>query len=141
MLNNRDDVLVGGTDWDDHNKNLMSVLQRLEIHNITLRKEKCEFGKSRIEFHGHLFTERGVKPSPSKVEAVCKCEPPKSKEELISFVQMMTYLSRYISNFSRRCEPLRRLTRKDEKFMWNPEQQLTFEDLEEAIPTASILIP
>ena len=141
MLNNRDDILVGGTNWDDHNANLTTLLQRLELHNITLRKEKCEFGKTSIEFHGHLFTENGLKPSPNKVKAVSECKPPKSKEELVSFLQIMAYLSRYISNFSNRSEPLRKITRKGQKFAWSQEQQLAFEDLKKAITSAPVLIP
>ena len=141
VLNNRDDIMVGGIDWEDHNKNLETLLQRLEIHNITLRKEKCEFGRSEIEFHGHLFTKDGLKPSPNKVKAVQDCKPPKSKEELVSFVQMLAYLSRYISNFSRRCEPLRRITKSNQKFVWTQEQQTAFDDLKKAIITAPVLIP
>ena len=141
VLNNRDDILVGGTNWDDHNANLTALLQRLEMHNITLRKEKCEFGKTSIEFHGHLFTENGLKPSPNKVKAVSECKPPKSREELVSFLQMMAYLSRYICNFSSRSKPLRKITRKGQKFAWSQEQQLAFEDLKKAITTAPVLIP
>ena len=70
VLNNRDDILIGGLDEEDHNKNLAAVLKRLEAHNLTLRREKCEFGKTDIEFHGHLFTSEGLKPSPNKVKAV-----------------------------------------------------------------------
>jgi hypothetical protein len=39
VLNNRDDIMIGGLDWKDHNKNLQAVLQRIEDHNLTLRKE------------------------------------------------------------------------------------------------------
>ena len=141
VLNNRDDIMVGGIIWEDHNKNLETLLQRLELHNITLRKEKCEFGRSEIEFHGHLLTKDGLKPSPNKVKAVQDCKPPKSKEELVSFVQMLAYLSRYISNFSRRCEPLRRITKSNQKFVWTQEQQTAFDDLKKAIITAPVLIP
>ena len=141
VLNNQDDTMVGGTDWDDHNANLAALLQRLKLHNLTLRKEKCEFGKSTIDFHGHLFTAEGLKPSPSKVKAVSECNPPKSKEELVSFLQVMAYLSRYIINFSSRCEPLRRLTKKEHSFEWTEAQQMAFEDLKTAITTAPVLNP
>ena len=140
-LNNRDDILIGGLDEEDHNKNLAAVLKRLQAHNLTLRREKCEFGKTDIEFHGHLFTSEGLKPSPNKVKAVRECTPPKSREELVSFLQMMAYLSRYITNFSSRCEPLRRLTHNKAKFDWTTEQQDAFEDLKEAITTAPVLVP
>ena len=67
--------------------------------------------------------------------------PPKTKEELVSFLQMLAYLSRYISNFSSWCEPLRRLTRVKAKFEWTTEQQAAFEDLKNAITSAPVLVP
>ena len=94
VLNNRDDIMIGGLDWKDHNKNLQAVLQRIEDHNLTLRKEKCEFGKTSMTFHGHMFTTEGLKPSPDKIRAVQECTPPKTREELVSFLQMLAYLSR-----------------------------------------------
>ena len=54
---------------------------------------------------------------------------------------MMAYLSRYIVNFSSRCGPLRKLTKQDQKFEWNSEQQRAFGDLKDAITTAPVLIP
>ena len=123
VLNNRDDIMIGGKDWDEHNKCLAQLLQRLEDHTLTLRSEKCEFGKASIDFHGDLFTQEGLKPSPTKIQAVQNCTPPASKEEPVSFLHMVAYLSRYISNFSSRCEPLRKLTKVNAKFEWSTEQE------------------
>ena len=106
-LNNLD-IMIGGVDLVDHDKNLKMVLKRLKDHNLTLRQEKCEFRKSTLEFHGQLFTAEGLKPSASKICAVREFQRPNTKEELISFLQMVGYLSRYIDRFSSRCEPLRR---------------------------------
>ena len=122
-------------------KSLAQLLQRLEDHNLTLRREKCEFGKASIDFHGHLFTQEGLKPSPAKIQAVQNCAPPASKEELVSFLQMVAYLSRYISNFSSRCEPLRKLTKVNAKFEWSTNQETAFKDLKAAITAAPVLIP
>ncbi|CAB4037535.1 Hypothetical predicted protein [Paramuricea clavata] len=52
-LNNRDDIMIGGVDLADHDKNLKIVLGRLKDYNLTLRQEKCEYRKSILEFHGH----------------------------------------------------------------------------------------
>lgn len=49
VLNNRDDNMVRGLDWKDHNANLRMLLQRLEDHNLTLRHEKCEFAKTTLK--------------------------------------------------------------------------------------------
>ena len=94
-----------------------------------------------MTFHGHMFTTEGLKPSPDKIRAVQECTPPKTREELVSFLQMLAYLSRYINNFSSRCEPLRRLTRNNAKFEWTNEQQTAFDDLKKAITSAPVLIP
>ena len=67
--------------------------------------------------------------------------PPKTKEELVSFLQMLAYLSRYFSNFSSRCEPLKPLIRVKAKFSWTTERQAAFEDLKSAITSAPVLVP
>ena len=67
--------------------------------------------------------------------------PPKTKEQLVSFLQMLAYLSRYISNFSSRSGPLRRLTRVKAKFEWTTERQAAFEVLKSAITSAPVLVP
>ena len=123
VLNNCDDIMISGRNRDEHNKSLAQLLQRLEDHNLTLRRKKCEFGKAFIDFHGHLFTQECLKPSPTKIQAVQNCAPPASKEELVSFLQMVAYLSRYVSNFSSRCKPLRKLTKVTVKFEWSTEQE------------------
>jgi hypothetical protein len=68
-------------------------------------------------------------------------ERPKSKEELVSFIQMMAYLSRFIENFSSRSEPLRRITKQGHRFEWNKEQQMAFDDLRNAMTRAPVLVP
>ena len=132
--------MVSRRDWDEH-KTLAQLLQRLGNHNLTLRCEKCEFGRASIDFHRHLFTQAGLKPSPTKIQAVQNCAPPASKKELVSFLQMVAYLSRYIRNFFSRCEPLRRLTKADIKFEWSTDQDRAFKDLKAAITTAPVRIP
>ena len=129
--------MIGGL---DHNENLQAVLQRIEDHNLTLRKEKCEFRKTSMTFHGHMFTADGLKPIPDKIRAVQECTPLTTREELVSFLQMVAYLSRYIHNFSSCCEPLRRLTRHNAKFKWTNEQQIAFDDLKKAITSAPVLM-
>ena len=62
VLNNRDEIMIRGIDWQDHNANLKPTLPRIEDHNHTLRKEKCEFGQTTMDFHGHTLTADGLRP-------------------------------------------------------------------------------
>ena len=79
-LNQRDDILIGGTTLAEHNKTLEAVLQRARDFGITLNKEKCLFGVQELEFYGYRFTNEGLKPTQEKVIAVKECKPPGSRD-------------------------------------------------------------
>ena len=88
-LNQRDDILIGGTTLEDHNETLEKVLQRASDFGITLNREKCQFGVNELEFYGYKFTSNGLKPTPEKVRAVKECTPPRTREEVRSFLGMI----------------------------------------------------
>ena len=79
-LNQRDDILLGGRDKEEHIEVLRTVLQRAKDHGITFNRGKCQFEKEEIELFGHTFTKDGLKPSPDKVRAIKECVIPKIKE-------------------------------------------------------------
>ena len=87
------------TQWlgrSQHQPESRSTTDRRSQSNTT--KGKMWVRENDDEFpDGHMFTAEGLKPSPDKVRAVQECTPPKTKEELVSFLQMLAYLSRYIS--------------------------------------------
>ena len=55
-------------------------------NGITFNQKKCDFGKTEVKFLGIIFSADGVKPDPSKIEALDHLEPPTNKEDLVSFV-------------------------------------------------------
>ena len=97
-LNQRDDILIGGTSIAEHNKTLETVLQRARDFGITFNKENCLFGVQELEFYGYRFTNKGLKPTQEKVIAVKECKPPGSRDEVKSFLGMIGYFT-YQSSF------------------------------------------
>ena len=71
----------------------------------------------------------GVRPDPAKVEALNHITPPKSKEELLSFLCMMQSNADFIPNFSRHAAKLRELTKKNCRFNWTKEHNAAYEAL------------
>ena len=63
QLNMTDDILVWGATLEEHQKNLLAVLARLEEFGLTLNADKCEFYKSEVTFFGLRFTQDGVSPT------------------------------------------------------------------------------
>jgi hypothetical protein len=123
VKSNRDDCLIGGKDRNEHNRTLDLVLTRLQDHGLTLRLEKWEFGKEEVEFYGVRFTGEGIKPSKAKVKALQECGELSSKEGVRSFLQMVGYMSRFITSFAQIAAPLRLLTKSTLTFQWGPIEQ------------------
>ena len=96
---------------------------------MTLNPTKCEFAKQEIKFWGLIVSSEGVKPDPTKVEALEHLEAPRNKEELRSFICMMQSNAEFIPNFAKKSANLRELTRDKARFKWHNEHQSTFEQL------------
>lgn len=60
QLNMTDDILVYGKDQEEHDRNLMRVLRRLQDAGLTAHPGKCEFFKSELTFFGLRFSKEGI---------------------------------------------------------------------------------
>ena len=89
-----DILIVFGKDQEDHDKNLrgLHVLQRLREYNVRLNKDKCSFSKTEVMFYGHVFSAKGIKPDPKKVEAIKSASPPQNASEVKSLLRMAQIL-------------------------------------------------
>ena len=65
-----------------HDAWLTAVLKRLEAAGVTLNSEKCEFGKSRVKFLGHLVDQEGIRANLDKTAAILRMEAPSNITEL-----------------------------------------------------------
>ena len=68
------DMLVWGENNEQHNERLIKLLERLRAIGLQLNKDKCKIGLTEIPYIGHLLSEQGVKPDPSKVDAIKICK-------------------------------------------------------------------
>ena len=123
----------------DHDANLVRLLQRCRDRNIKLNKAKFDFKCSQVPFIGHLLSNEGVKPDPKKIEAIVKMETPTDVQGVQRLIGMVKYLSKFLSNLSALCEPLRKLTHKDVEWHWTQEQEDAFQSLKTAVTQAPVL--
>ncbi|KAL8440684.1 hypothetical protein Emag_007822 [Eimeria magna] len=63
-----DDIIVYSDTWDAH---------RLADANLQLHPGKCSFGAAAIRYLGHIVSRDGIKPCPSKVQAILEMPVPK----------------------------------------------------------------
>lgn len=76
-----DDILCYGTTFRDLIVPIEQVLQRCRKHQMTLAPNKFEI-RTEIEFVGFLIGRNGVRPDPSKVEAISEFPTPSNISEL-----------------------------------------------------------
>ena len=110
--NSQDDIIVWGTTKEEHDSRLRNVLTQIRASGLKLNPHKCVFGSTSLTFLGHTMSPEGVKPDPSKVEAITQMPPPKSKADLQRFMGMVNYVGKFIPNLSQITAPLRQLLKK-----------------------------
>ena len=75
-----DDVMVHGNAEEQHNQNLIQVLNKCREIGLKLNPDKCEFGEPQVKFYGNIISRDGVKPDPSKVDVIIRMPPPPKKQ-------------------------------------------------------------
>ena len=133
-----DDIIIYGKNKKEHDAALHKVFKKLHENGLTINLEKCEFGVDTISFFGFTFSEKGISPDPKKTTAIENMKPPQNPSEVISFLGMTNFMSRFIPNYATINEPLRNLTKKDTQWTWNKKEQDAFDQLREVISNESI---
>lgn len=81
----------------------------------------------------------GLRPDPSKIEAVQGFPCPLSSQELKSFLGLAGYYRRFVAGFSQIVAPLFALQRKNVEFQWTIDCQKAFDMLKQRLTTAPVL--
>ena len=111
QVNATDDILIMGRTREELHSRVLAVLARLEELGLTVSEKKCAFFKERVTFFGLQLSADGVSLSDEKTRALTEATRPTSKSELLSFLGLCVYASRWIANQAAIAEPLRELTR------------------------------
>ena len=86
-----------------------------------------------ITILGHVVSERGIEPDVAKTEAIKATPPPSNVSDFWSFLGTCGYVSKFIPSYANIVEPLKRFTRKGQKWTWEKEQAKAFKALKEAL--------
>ena len=76
-----DDLCVFGKE-EEHYKNVVAVLKRLEEHGLTVNKGKCSIGQTEMDFFGFHFSKDGMSVYDTKFKALMEAGTPQNAKEL-----------------------------------------------------------
>ena len=77
-----DYTIIFSNSIGEHCERLRAVLSRFRQHNLRLNLSKCSFAARSVHYLGHLISEHGISPLPSKVDAIKQIPVPKSVKVL-----------------------------------------------------------
>ena len=154
VLSYVDDTSIGTETEEEHLKSLNEILTILYENGVRLKLSKCSFGVREVEVLGHKVSPEGVLPSDAHVRAIRNLIEPASGNELMRFLGLMNYFSRFIDHFADIARPLyevlkgtgfskkrvkKRLIISDWITRWGQEQREAWRTLKELLSNPSAL--
>ena len=113
-----DDVIAYSRTFEEHLQHLEEIFKRIEKAGLKINPDKCHFGAQSLQFLGHIITNKGILPDPSKIEAVKNYPVPQNLTHLRAFLGLASYYRRFIRDFSKISTPLYELLKKDIPYEW-----------------------
>ena len=130
-----DDVLIMSQTFKEHLDLVGRVLATFIKYGMKVNHEKCHWFKHEVSFLGHIISPTGLRKSDSYMKTISDYPKPKTTKDLRSFLGLINFQRKFISNCSELCKPLSRLTSGPDKrlIVWTPELEQVFSDLKSAM--------
>lgn len=95
-----DDILIASSTWEEHLATIALVFSRLLAAGLSVNFAECIFGAGSQEFLGMVIDSMGIRPAPSKLQAIAEMTRPSTVEELRTFLGMTGYLRQFVPLYS-----------------------------------------
>ena len=128
-----DDMVIFGVDQQDHDANLINLLNVCQKEGLVLKCKKLELRRERVTFFGAEYSTQGMHPDPKKVQGITEMTVPTDQQQLQSFLGMVNYMGTFIPNLSHHTEPLLAMLKKDNVFHWEEQQTRSFQQVKTLI--------
>ena len=85
---------------------------------MKLNPLKCAFGVCLDKFMDFMVNQHGIKVNPEKINALLEISSPRKPKEVISLIDKVAVLSRFVSRAIDRCTPFFDVLKGSKKFEW-----------------------
>ena len=121
-----DGLLLFTPSKESHMNKLEDLLKALLKNGLKISPKECQLFKTSLQYMGNkIFIENKiacVQPLRSRLEAIQKLQPPKTRKGCRSFAGMVNFLSMFCPELQKLLKPIYDLTRKGRPFNWGKEQ-------------------
>jgi hypothetical protein len=127
------------THWQQHQRLVRRVLQKLQQHNLFLKPAKRTFKQPSIEFLGVHVDQGTEQMDNTKIEKVKNWQTPFNVREVQKFLGFTGYYQYFIRDYSHIAQPLLDLMQKTTPWHWEEQQQTAFETLQDKMCDKPVL--
>ena len=117
------------------------VLADIERAEATISGEKSEFWKESLKVVAYICREKRRSPEEVKMKKIEDWPPCKNVTDVRAFIGLCVYYRIWIIDFSVIAEPLFRLMKNDQDFVWQEDQQEAMGALKKSLTEAPALKP
>ena len=133
VISIHDDIVVYGVSEEDHDANLVNLLNVAQIEGLVLNSKKLELKHPRVSFFGVEYSADGMHPCPKKIQGITEMTPPTDKQQLASFIGMVTYMGNFVPHLSHYTEPLCAMLKQEAVFAWDEMANTSFQKIKDLI--------
>ena len=133
------DILIYSKNLKEYHHQVQRVLKRLYDAGLYVQPEKYELNVTTTTFLGFVISRDGISMDTEKVQAVQNWERPKCVRDLQYFLGFATFYRRFIETYSRICQPICDVLKKEKAWPLSEEFQKVFDQLKERFCMTPIL--
>ena len=122
VISIHDDIVVYGVSKEDHDANLVNLLNVAQIEGLVLNSKKLELKHPRVSFFGAEYSADGMHPCPKKIQGITEMTPPMDKQQLASFIGMVTYMGNFVPHL-----------KQEAVFAWDKMANASFQKIKDLI--------
>lgn len=138
-VNYIDDILVYSKSYTEHINHLTQLLEAIKKEGFRLKFTKCMFASESVKYLGHIIQDNTVRPLRDNLISIQDFPIPKTQKNIRQFLGKVNFYHDYIPQSSIILEPLHKLLRKNQKFIWTEDCQNSFETVKKLLCTQPVL--
>jgi hypothetical protein len=126
-----DDIIIFSQNETDHLRHIKIVFRLLHKVGLKIQATKHQFFKPQVELLGKVISGTTISPQKRHIESLQRFPQPTTIKQLQSFLGICTWNCNLVPDYSKTIQPLTKLLRKNEPFVWGEDQENTFQYLKQ----------
>jgi len=135
------DIFTGTNTIEEHNKWLLWVYSRLKVKRLYISRKKFDPFAPVLDILGCKVDTHGVHADSDKLAKLRDWQVPMDHMEVLHFLGLIEYLTRFLPNISAYMGPLQTICTNNMPFRWSPLHQKCFDHIKLIACRTPILKP